>query len=1586
MALFKISRGPKQNLDNQTKAEGRVWVTEDEHAMYVDFSNTERVKLYDYLEADLSNKMDKVNPTGSGAVSINRANNTSVGDYSVAIGSGTTASEKGAIALGNNATATKEHAIAIGNGTTASGKYSAAIGGNAKATSEYGVALGCWTSASSPAATALGNAAVCSSWGGLSAGIQTTAVGKNQIVFGNNNIADSLPSGSDYTTKSEHLFILGNGSEETETTPQTQSNAMTVDWDGNAWFANDIYVKSISKTHKDSGSINLVNAALYRKYSLSGDLSGSASPNLNDNTLVLNGFFAREEIINSTDNIYEWHRIARVEGLNGQYSDRDAILEIRHKYNGGPFGRFKVSFRTNATGAATQGSVYWIYRCSTIPADSVKIAWWGITGDSCYADVFYKVPKKYARGEIVSIHNLDHFKLVRSVESGSTILECWKTIEEAATALHGKAYTDIQGGADYAIVNYANSAGTASSAKSVDWDNIQQRPKYYDAQAISTITKDGTTYTFTRFDGTSAGTVSYTKLPNPQSLILQINGTNQVTYDGSESKILNIPYAGEKVSWGLITNSSQTIYGSKTFNDAMVVNNTISTASLAASGAISAAGESTFTNSSYCSKMIDIASGVGASLKNARAVDDQLVVGELFLPYTASDSTEINETNNKVNELAVYAISGISNGKITKKTLVGKFTKDGWQGKASQLASSVNFQLAGAVTSGRVTFDGTSDVTLNTTIVDGSIIDSKLANDSVTTNKIKKGNVTNEKLANSSISIAGNNVSLGGAVDANTLRTSLGLSAALRFIGIATSDQLADNTNVDPVISGYNFANVAIGDVVIDKNSQYEYVWTSNKKWERLGGDSSYKVVQSKVSDPTASGNSNTFIKTITQDENGVITATKAAIANLSINGKTYNGSAAVNVGVIDPAYGGTGCNSLNASMNALINSLTVGTASEINGNTKIISQDTNIGNNAYYLRPASTILNYIKKNITEWNPQTLTLTINGGSSVTYNGKESKNFNIPAASATATGVVTTGNQAFAGTKTLVYPHITTSTAYAGFIYENSTTHAVAENFTYLGDKTNITTNQMAWRFYSYNSETPSSTPLTYYEQFSLPAVNANRTTNAVYMILTTKNYLDYATKITQKVLGSAVVGSTTLPVYYNGTKLVACNSTLGVSITGNAATATQATYVKDSYNGNNISITYGKSGQASTSWLASWNGYELGAISPSNLSVGSAAKLTTTSAGGSTTPVYFSNGIPVACKMSAAGARFNALPVIGGDGVMEAGKYIDFHGSNGATADYCFRLSADSDMLTTSGKLSIPTFGGKWLIGQNITSASINIITTQTTGSYHPVINAKTSSGHYISFGGLGNTFGFQGYLSSRTTNGRDWYQNFNVDTGRIIHESSVSDGAQYRLQGTSGAVMFYAKNNTSDKAISLLIGSEGINKGVYDNNQGCWAFYVDGNQNYHVGPSGVYSNGSVLYGACWNDYAEFRELKEEILPGYCVASTDGGKIYKTTGKFQACDGIVSDTYGFVIGDQDKETVPLAVAGRVLAYCEGDRYSYHAGDTVCAGPNGKVVKMTRKEICEWPDRVIGIVSEIPEYETWGENNISVDGRIWIKVR
>lgn len=111
--------------------------------------------------------------------------------------------------------------------------------------------------------------------------------------------------------------------------------------------------------------------------------------------------------------------------------------------------------------------------------------------------------------------------------------------------------------------------------------------------------------------------------------------------------------------------------------------------------------------------------------------------------------------------------------------------------------------------------------------------------------KIKNSGVTNTMLQNSSMTIAGNAVSLGGTLSTATLKTALGITGAMSFIGKATVD-ITDGSTTNPQISGYTFSSATAGDVIIDKNGEYEYVW-DGAKWERLGGDGSYVLKNTTV-------------------------------------------------------------------------------------------------------------------------------------------------------------------------------------------------------------------------------------------------------------------------------------------------------------------------------------------------------------------------------------------------------------------------------------------------------------------------------------------------------------------------------------------------------------------------------------------------------------------------------------------------------------------------------------------------------------------------------------------------------------------
>lgn len=142
---------------------------------------------------------------------------------------------------------------------------------------------------------------------------------------------------------------------------------------------------------------------------------------------------------------------------------------------------------------------------------------------------------------------------------------------------------------------------------------------------------------------------------------------------------------------------------------------------------------------------------------------------------------------------------------------------------------------------------------------------------------------------------------------------------------------------------------------------------------------------------------------------------------------------------------------------------------------------------------------------------------------------------------------------------------------------------------------------------------------------------------------------------------------------------------------------------------------------------------------------------------------------------------------------------------------------------------------------------------------------------------------------------------------------------------------------------------------------------------------------GSQVFGAVWNDYAEYRECNINT-PGVCVVENDDGCLTVSNKRLIPGALIITDTYGFIQGETEKANVPVAVAGRVLAYTYLPIKMYHARMPVCSAPNGTIDIMTQKEVQEHPEAIIGYISEIPKYEFWGPNNIPVNGRIWIRVK
>ena len=209
---------------------------------------------------------------------------------------------------------------------------------------------------------------------------------------------------------------------------------------------------------------------------------------------------------------------------------------------------------------------------------------------------------------------------------------------------------------------------------------------------------------------------------------------------------------------------------------------------------------------------------------------------------------------------------------------------------------------------------------------------------------------------------------------------------------------------------------------------------------------------------------------------------------------------------------------------------------------------------------------------------------------------------------------------------------------------------------------------------------------------------------------------------------------------------------------------------------------------------------------------------------------------------------------------------------------------------------------------------------------------------------------------------------------GKLNGSCTGNAGTATRINGNLGAV---SDANGHNLWVSSTSSADGIPKYVAN----C----------YIVANTGTLTCTKVQ-NAVWNDYAECRH-SIELEPGRCVRETASASgMIRTTQRLMPGCKFVSDTYGALMGETKEAKTPIAVSGRVLAYPYRNRNDYPLGAAVCSAPNGTVDIMTREEIMTYPERIVGTVSEIPDYEIWhgGDkecpSDIPVNGRIWIYVR
>lgn len=410
-------------------------------------------------------------------------------------------------------------------------------------------------------------------------------------------------------------------------------------------------------------------------------------------------------------------------------------------------------------------------------------------------------------------------------------------------------------------------------------------------------------------------------------------------------------------------------------------------------------------------------------------------------------------------------------------------------------------------------------------------------------------------------------------------------------------------------------------------------------------------------------------------------------------------------------------------------------------------------------------------------------------------------------------------------------------------------------------------------------------------------------------------------------------GSATKPIYFSGGVPVQCNDTLGVNISGNAASATYTTQLLGvQNNGSNTPYSAVEDNLIRAVWNVKGDNRWYLKAENYNCRVNYADNAgNADTVDGYHAADLFSGGYKTTLDLSALNNNLY-YPVTGAS--IPANGYhkikVSVHLNSGTKPSWATHNSG----FTTNVELYTTAYG--W-------------------GATHGEIIILNDS---YSFTNCGQVVGF-------TQNGNNstpvlWLRG----GGKYFVE------CDYSASWTVRTSLYYTYGNSSD-TYKQTVEPQSSYPGFKAGDGGAI--------------NGVIRAGQV-YGAVWNDYAEYRQTKEYIQPGYCVIETGKGDLIKSSKRLQPGANIVSDTFGFAIGETEQTKTPLAVSGRVLAYPYEDRDSYQAGDPVCSGPNGTISKMTREEVREYPERIIGTVSEIPSYEIWGTGNVKVNNRIWIKVK
>ncbi len=221
----------------------------------------------------------------AGYVGGNQWNTNSIGIYSAAFGTATTASQEASFAAGKNTLASGLGSTALGLWTTAAGMGAISVGLNTTASGNYSLVIGNGTTTTSTAenSVAMGNETEARGVNSVAMGFNTIAQTYAEIAIGRYNTQQPLPSATGWSPNNR-LFVAGNGN-----SSSLLSDAFTIFKNGNIKIGNqgtlftNLQEGRVAAGTQSGSNRKVIQVNFPNSFDLAQDVKIQLTPKLADN-------------------------------------------------------------------------------------------------------------------------------------------------------------------------------------------------------------------------------------------------------------------------------------------------------------------------------------------------------------------------------------------------------------------------------------------------------------------------------------------------------------------------------------------------------------------------------------------------------------------------------------------------------------------------------------------------------------------------------------------------------------------------------------------------------------------------------------------------------------------------------------------------------------------------------------------------------------------------------------------------------------------------------------------------------------------------------------------------------------------------------------------------------------------------------------------------------------------------------------------------------------------------------------------------------------------------------------------------------